>query len=236
MAYANAINVHAIVYAWPRVHRAAFEIAKSLTGHVERVSIVLCTDDPFDNPDSIDVHVLGNSCYFGSQFERTVRIFAGDILLQIAADTETDSWPGLARHCAKKFVDQPRLGIWAPQTDWSAWHGQHTELMRMRDSDLVAVWQTDCIVWAIRREIVEFMKTLDYSVTPLGWGIDWAAISRAYATGFFVARDSEAKIRHPKGSGYDHHDARIQEAAFLRTLPHEERIQLELLKRAQRTS
>ncbi len=223
-------NVHAIIYSWPKVHENAFAIAAALRGSVARASVVACTDDRLEHDAAIEVFTLDNSAYFGRQFEKTIEVFDGDILLQIAADTATTSWPALAQRCAARFQQIPILGVWTPDIDGTTWPNARVALYETADPSLIGVVQTDCIVWAMRRSIVEYMKTLDYSETPLGWGIDWAAIAHAHANKLRVLRDLGVKVHHRiGGSGYDRLEADRQRNAFLARIPDEDKVQLNLL-------
>jgi hypothetical protein len=225
-----APRVHAIIYSWPRLHENAFAIATALTGHAAHVSVVACTDEPLVHDPAIEVFLLDNSCFFGRQFEKTIEVFDGEVLLQIAADTSTDSWPALATQCAQRFQANPSLGVWTPDIDGTTWPNERVLLYQTADPTLVGVVQTDCIVWALRRSIVEYLRTLDYGMTPLGWGIDWAAIAHAHANNLRVMRDLGVKIHHRiGGSGYDRFEADRQRNEFLSRIPDDDKVQLYLL-------
>ena len=226
----EAPKVHAIIYSWPRVHESAFAIARELAGAAARVSVVACTDEPLAHDPAVEVFTLDNSAYFGRQFEKTIEVFDGDILLQIAADTTTASWATLALQCAQRFQVNPILGVWTPDIDGTTWPNERVKLYQTQDPNLIGVVQTDCIVWAMRRSIVDYLKTLDYTATPLGWGIDWAAIAHAHANKLRVLRDLGVKIHHRiGGSGYDRFEADRQRDLFLSRIPDEDKIQLYLL-------
>lgn len=227
---AAAPNVHAIIYSWPKAHENAFGIAAALRGSVARTSVVACSDEPIPHDPSIEVFQLDNSAYFGRQFEKTIEVFDGDILLQIAADTATASWAALAQRCAQRFQAIPILGVWTPDIDGTTWPNERVALYETQDPTLIGVVQTDCIVWAMRRSIVDYLKTLDFSETPLGWGIDWAAIAHAHANKLRVLRDLGVKVHHRiGGSGYDRLEADRQRNAFLSRIPDEDKVQLNLL-------
>ena len=145
----EAPKVHAIIYSWPKVHEHAFAIAAALSGHAARVSVVACTDEPLVHPQGIEVFLLDNSCYFGRQFEKTIEVFDGDILLQIAADTTTASWEALARRCGERFAANPVLGVWTPDIDGTTWPNERVLLYQTQDPTMIGVVQTDCIIWAM---------------------------------------------------------------------------------------
>ena len=224
------VKIHAVIYSWPAVHANAFAIARQLAAHVHKVSVVACTDTPLAPEPDLDVVLLDNSAYFGRQFEKTIEVFDGEVLLQIAADTATDSWATVAGQCAARFQNNPKVAIWTPDIDGTTWPNSRVFLYRTEDPNLIGIVQTDCIVWAMSRPIVDFLKTLDYSRTPLGWGIDWAAIAHAYANNLRVLRDLSVKIHHRiGGSGYDRAEADRQKNHFLSALCDDDKIQLQLM-------
>jgi len=218
-------RVHAIIYSWPAVHRQAFEIAKQIAPHVHRASVVACSDTPVQHEAGLEVFMLDNSCYFGRQFQKTIEVFDGDVLLQIAADTTAD-WAAVARQCQMRFQSVPNLAVWSPDIDGTTWPNQHVTLYNTDDPNLIGIVQSDCIVWALSRPLVDFLRTLDFSKTPLGWGIDWAAIAHSYANGGRVMRDLAVKIHHTLGTGYNREEADRQRHVFLAALPENDRIQL----------
>jgi hypothetical protein len=219
-------RVHAIIYSWPAVHRQAFEIAKQINRHVHRASVVACSDTPIQHDASLEVFMLDNSCYFGRQFEKTIEIFEGEVLLQIAADTTTEDWGAVARQCQTRFQSVPNLAIWSPDIDGTTWPNNQVTLYNTSDPNLIGIVQSDCIVWALSHTMVDFLRTLDFSKTPLGWGIDWAAIAHAYANGGRVMRDLSVKIHHTLGTGYNREEANRQKEIFLSTLSENDRIQV----------
>ena len=123
----------------------------------------------------------------------------------------------------------PELGIWGPDIDFTTWPTKRVKLFDTGDPQLVGIVQSDCIVWALRRPVVEFLKRFDYTNNNLGYGIDWAAIAHCYATNALVLRDLSLRIRHPMGSGYSHEQAHRQMWGFLNQMDQRERIQFALL-------
>ncbi len=229
---ADAPRVHAILYSWPAVHENAFAIAKALSGHVARVSVVACSDTcRWIHDPSIEVFQLDNSAYFGRQFEKTIEVFDGDVLLQIAADTTTESLAASGGPVHPSAIAPWTTSASGPPTSTAPpGPNERVLLYQTGDPGLIGIVQTDCIVWAMRRDIVDFLRTMDFSLTPLGWGIDWAAIAHAHANNLRVLRDFTVKLHHRiGGSGYDRMEADRQRNEFLSRLPEDDKIQLFLL-------
>jgi hypothetical protein len=222
-------RLHAVVYAWPRVKSQAQHILDAVSPHVHRASVVLCADDPLERGANDNVYLLGGGAHFGEQFAKAIEIFDGDVLLQIAADVTAPSWSRVAGQCAARFQAMPNLGLWSPDIDGSVWPTSQVAFYQTQDPDLFGVLQTDTLVWAMRKGVVDYLKTLDYALTPLGDGIDWAAAAHAYANKLRVMRDLSVRVSHPVGAGHDRLEADRRMTPFLASLPDDEKIQLSLL-------
>jgi hypothetical protein len=233
MAEARGPKLHAIVYSWPRVQAEALAIAAALAGHVHRVSVVDSADEAAAAPEGVEVLPIGREAYFGRQFVKTIEAFAGDVLLQVAGDAACADWGALARSVSRRFSEIPGLGVLAPEIDGTHWTTEKVAIGPVGPDQLVEVFQSDCIVWAIRREIVEWLRTLDYSDFELGWGVDWAAIARARVTGLKVLRDLSVSVHHAQGAGYDYAQANEEMARFIGRLDPRERAAIESLQALQ---
>jgi len=231
---AAAPKLHCVIYSWPRVQTQALVTAAALVGHARRVSVVDSADTAVAAPDGVEVVPIGRSAFFVRQFVRTLELFSGDVLLQIAGDAACDDWPALARSFASRFGEQPGLGVLAPEIDGTYWNTQRVAIGPVSPQGLVEVSQTDCIVWALRRELVSWLRTLDYSDVELGWGIDHAAIARARTTRLKVLRDLSLRVHHVPGAGYDYAQASEEMARFLGRLDEPEQAALRALAEMRR--
>jgi hypothetical protein len=226
----GALKLHAMVFSWPGHAHEAFKICTAIAGKADRLTVIDASTDPIPGEGQWDWVKIDKECYFGGQFHSALGVFDGDILLQIQADAWSEDWDLLISACRSRFAQLPELGIWCPEVDFTAWPTEKVKLFAMKNPQLIGVVQTDCIVWAMSRPIVEFLRTLDYSITPLGWGIDWAAIAHAHANNLRVFRDMAVKIHHRiGGSGYDRMEADRQRNEFLNRLSDDDKIQLYLL-------
>ena len=73
----------------------------------------------------------------------------------------------------------------------------------------------DGIVWALSADVCNRLRTFDYRVNNVGWGVDWAAATFALATGREVLVDISVHVEHPMSRGYDTSDAEAQMDVFL---------------------
>lgn len=224
-----AIEIHAVVFCWPGKVREALRICESIARTADKVTVIDASNEPVSNQGGWDWIKVDPACYFGHKFAHALRVFEGDVLLQIQADASHADWGAVAELCRLRFTEISSLGIWSPEIDFTTWPTSRVKLYDTDSNQLCGVVQTDCVVWAMRRGVVEFLRRFDYAGNNLGWGIDWAAIAHCYANKAFVVRDASASIIHPEGSGYRQDEAFQQMAGFLRQLADPERIQCKLL-------
>ena len=226
-----SLRVHAIVFCWPGKVPDALRICTSLTDQVDQITVIDASQDPVESSEDWEWIKVEPTCYFGHKFAHATQHFAGDVLLQIQADASNPDWGAVVNQCRRRFGDIRQLGIWSPEVDFTVWATDRVKLYQYSDAQLAGVLQTDCIVWAMRSGVVDYLRRLDYSGNNFGWGIDWAAIGHCYAHGALVLRDSSAKVLHPKGTGYDKAEAMRQMAWFFRQLGYAEKIQCKLLSK-----
>jgi hypothetical protein len=226
------MKVHVFVFCWPGQVENARRIHDAVRVHADALHVI---DASAEAPDETRAGwtAIDSDAFYGRQFAEALQRFEGDVLLQIQADAASDDWARLIGVMRQRYEKIEKLGIWAPEIDYTWWT---TERARLYDlppgTGLVGVGQTDCIVWALKRNIVAFLKTLDYGSNRFGWGIDWAAIAFAMVNRQLVLRDTTVSVSHPKGSGYGHQDAKAAMTRFLQQLPMDVAIQFRLLFRA----
>jgi hypothetical protein len=224
-----AIGIHAVIFCWPRKVQDALRICESAAQRADKVTVIDASTEPVEYQGNWDWIKIDPACYFGHKFAHALRVFQGDVLLQIQADASHTDWGAVVELCRLRFAEISSLGIWSPEIDFTTWPTSRVKLYDTDSRQLLGVVQTDCIVWAMRKEVVEYLRHFDYTANNLGWGIDWAAIGHCYANKAFVLRDSATNIVHPEGTGYNQTEAVQQMAGFLRQLAHPERIQCKLL-------
>jgi hypothetical protein len=225
-------QIHAVIFCWPRQVENARRIRDALNGHVDRLTVIDSSGETHDAIDGVTWLAVDPAYYYGHQFREALKRFDGDVMLQVQADASSAEWPRVVETCRTRFRGLPRLGIWAPEIDHSFWATERVRLYEIAGTGLTGVGQTDCIVWALHKDIVSFLQGLDYDANNYGWGIDWAAIAYALSTHRRVLRDSQICVLHPKGSGYAHADARSGMRNFLQQLPLDVAIQCRLLLKA----
>ena len=190
----------------------------------------------YSNPEEAEEEGTGewikvpNEYFFGRKFREALKRNKGDIFLNIQADASSSEWEKIFQKCREAYAQIPRLGVWQPNLDWTWWTTDRVRLGNLTP-ELAVVAQTDGITFAVNQEVVSRLLELDYDRNNLGWGVEWAAIVYAYSHNLLVLRDTSVKVLHPKGSGYDHTEARKQQDAFLDQLSPQEKLQYFLLYR-----
>lgn len=165
-----------------------------------------------------------NADFFGRKFQAAMADFSGDVMLLIHADTAFADWPRLANRCRDAFATHPDLGVWAPDFTNTPWETRFVALLDVPGTPgLVTVAQTDGIITAFARPVIERLRCLDLSANNLGWGLDWAAIGYCLGNGLLVCRDTTLLVQHPKSRSYLNSEALAQMAALFAQLTLTER-------------
>lgn len=222
-------GLHIGIVSWSGFHERAAKIADEVKDACETITVVYSGDDEVSSSDHAKWLRTDDADFFGRKMEVLLKDSAGEIFLLIQADVDVENWADLAARCRAAFAEHPELGIWSPEIDYTP---LTTDLTRFTDEDTAGftdVIQTDAIVLALRRPVIEFLKTLEYHENNLGWGIDYAAIAHCLVNGYRSVRDSSQHVQHARGSGYSAEIALNQMHIFLSTLPSRERRIAQLL-------
>ncbi len=198
------MTLAAFIISWTGQHRNSLEIAEALAPAVDDLTLVYSDRD--------EALIVDSSCpsiktpdefYFGGKFKTCLDLCKADLMLVITGDVSCNDWMQLVRKCQESFSSFPGLGIWAPLIDYTSWKLPVTLLERLENSSLTLVAQTDSIVFALNRSVIERLQEFDYGNNVYGWGIDWAAAAYCYANGLFAAVDDTVKVNHPQANTYD---------------------------------
>jgi len=212
-------RIHAAIISWEGHHDKAHAIAAALVGHVEKLSIIYSNRLGHSESGAGNWIQIDDSAFFGRKFKVALATHQDeDFLIQIQADASYDDWGNVIALLREAANTRPQLGVWAPNIDWCFWTENNTVISPISRTTLCHVTHTDAIVWAFSREIVTRMHELDYSINNLGWGIDIFATCCAASRGLDVLRDQSICVRHERGSGYGHDEARVQMDAFFQQM------------------
>jgi hypothetical protein len=233
----NAISNQDIaiwIVSWTGQHEKASAIELSLAAEYPNVTVIYSdqneSDPNFPAVKNERWKTVPNTYFFSQKFQCAIRDFDGKILLLITADVEFPDWPLVARKCVEAFRHHDAIGVWSPSVYHSNWQLRAFSLEKLRGTSLHRVFQTDSVVWALSRPVIDHMRSLDYAKNIYGWGIDTMACMYCHANGLLVAIDESINVFHPAGSGYDQEGAAIQRDWFLsQRAPEEARIQDQLL-------
>jgi O-antigen biosynthesis protein len=224
--------IHTFIFCWSGKTENALNICRGLYAKTDRLTVLDASpgaEPNIDGINGIEWRKVNPQFYYGMKFRTAVDLHRGDVLLQVQEDAFCDDWGRIVDLCRERFSTISNLGIWSPDLDYTAHSTNSVKLAPLQDPMLRAVVQTDCIVWALNRATVEYLRTLNYTGNNLGWGIDWAASAYAFSNRMLVVRDSAALVTHPQGTSYRHDEARSQMRWFLAQLNETERLQYMLL-------
>lgn len=219
---AGGLTLHAAVISWPRTAQASRLIAEAVQPQVERLTVVYSNLAGTRESGCGDWVQVPDHVYFGGKFLCAVQRGREDIVLLIHADAQCGDWGALVQRC-RAVLGRGGVGIWAPAVSHTHWVDALVELRREAGSALAQVAQTDCVVFALSRPVIDRLLELDYRCNNLGWGIDWAAICHSHVRGLQVLRDHAVGVHHLPGRGYEAGAAAAQMRDFLAQLTPAER-------------
>lgn len=218
------VTLHAVVISWDGMYGQARAIAQGLKDHVDRLSVIYSNKENRDETGPGDWVKVPQAWFFGRKFKRSLELHGDEeIMLQIQADASFHDWKQVANRCRASFQDLPKLGIWAPELSWTPYDSEQAVLGRLGNTPRYRVAQTDGVVWALPKRLLSRLEALNYDENNFGWGIDWAAIAHAHASGLDVVRDTAIHIKHPESRGYPDAEAKKQMEAFLKQLNADEK-------------
>ncbi len=225
--------LHIVIVSWAGKHTSARAIAAAVAPVADRLTVVYSHPEASMVEAAGDWVLLPDDQFFGPKFAAALdRTAPGEAMLLIHADTAFHDWPLLVRRCRAAFATVADLAIWAPDFTFTPWATALVALPSGQvgpDAALVPVVQTDGIVTAFSPETLDRLRLLDCAGNNLGWGIDWAALGFAYASGRLVMRDTAVKVTHEKGRGYGRDNAQAEMQRFFAGLTAAEQQQITLL-------
>lgn len=218
-------SLHAFVLCWPGKEANARYIANAIAAHVDDLTVLYKNGNDRREQGAGQWTKIPTEWFYGKQFEESLRLNRGEIMLHIQADAGFDDWPSIIRKCRDSFQQLPNVGVWAPNVYHSIWTPKVTAICPLPGKDILAVTMTDGIVWALSSPVINRMRTLQYDMNNFGWGICEAACAFAFTHNMLVLMDVSVQVDHPEGSGYCKAAALEQGHAFIRQLSSAERIQ-----------
>lgn len=165
-----------------------------------------------------------NTLMWEDKFRAALLACKSDILLIIHADCESDDWSAVPTACRRAFTDVTRTGVWAPLIDGTIHNINKVQVNDLAGTPYALVTQSDGIVFAMSRPILERMKKADLTKNPYGWGIDTMVNCCCHALGLFSIIDRDTAVHHPWGAGYERDKAMAGMKVFLQQLTPEEEV------------
>ncbi len=230
----RAPGLHVVLISWDGQHEAALAIARAVVPALrrrDRLSVIYSNRANRDEHGPGDWVKVPQDWYFGPKFACSLKLARdADVMLQIQVDALSDDWPGLVARLRAALRGRRRLGIWAPAVDWTPYPLRAAVLDRVPGGTLYHVAQTDGIVWALTRPVLDRLGRLDFGDNNLGWGIDYVAIALARGDRREVLCETGLTVRHPRTRGYADAGAEVGMTAFIDRLPPDERARVHKLQ------
>jgi hypothetical protein len=207
-----------VIISWQGQHENAAHIAQALNAVPElRVVVIYSNAAEAVETGAGEWIQVPNAFFFGWKFRRALDCVRQEApaMVIVQADARAADWAGLLARCSGCFQRMPGLGLWTPRISYTPWTPGRVDIAPVPGTDLMHVAQTDGIVLALARPVVERLRQLDYDANNLGWGIDSLAIAFSFANGLMVVRDDGGQVQHPQCRGYDRRLALQQWRQFL---------------------
>ena len=198
------------IFLWKKISQNALKLYDNLSKTFNDIIIIDC-----DETNTIDIQniiKLDDSAYYGKQFDTAIKhaknnkiigIFVGDI------DPIKINCKQIKENLLYS-MNNKNAGIYSPNDvrsdDKAPVHfnlkNKTFNLGKIDDTDFFRTSYTDCTSWFFIPELITIMKTIDFSKSNLGWGIDLSLIKLAINNGYNVIKDYSVNIYNPPGTNY----------------------------------
>ena len=179
-------DIHVYILNWKKVNENSLRLYNAIRPIVNHTTIINCDEHwPLDS--SIQHIQLDDSCYYGAQFNTAIKhIPEGGIMCIIVGDNNCENDFSTIFTSALKVFNTNKIGVYAPRDKRSTVQ----KVIHRYYGSLYHVKNTDCGFWFIHPTIYTPMKTLDYTISKYGWGIDVIMIKEAIRHGMRVVCDT----------------------------------------------
>ena len=226
----RSCNPHVFIISWTGKHANSLAITRAIQSRVGKLTIVYSDRDASLVPNFPgDAIRTPDEWYWGKKFKTCLDACQSDLMLIIHGDATCADWAALIERCKAAFAETERIGVWAPQINYTPFPLSKTRLEKVASTSASIVAQTDGIVFALSADVMARLRALNYDHNKYGWGIGWAALAYTYANKLIAVVDESIQVLHPRERGYDDRAARHQMEDFLGQLTLEERLQFRLL-------
>lgn len=180
----NDISVY--IFNWKKVTSNSLKLYEKIHLIIKDTVIINC--DEHTVIDNIIPHIqLDDTHYYGSQYNHAIKHIGDNrILCVIVGDNITDNNFENIFNSAINTFNNYNLGIYAPydkRSDSKNLIGKHIH------DKLYEVTNTDCGFWFINPNIVSQLRSINYSLSKFGWGIDKYTINYSKSRNYLVLRD-----------------------------------------------
>ena len=228
---AGVTSVGVAVISWPGFEDNAARIASQVQGHSDVVHVLHNSDRASLTQVSDSWINFPPDAYFGPKFSWAIENIDTDVLLFIVADTNVEQWGKLVKRCGEAFRADPDIAVWAPLITETWWNMEKIQINHpARNDGSFEVVAVDSIVWAVSSELVSVLKTLDYSKSRFGWGIEVTSAAIARCQEKLVVCDPALQVSHRRGTTYSTELAMVEAEQFYAQLSPAHRAMVSLIE------
>jgi len=212
------MKIHTFIFNWRGQYSNTLEKIQQLNS-IGITPTIINSDDDNHNDGWINI---GEESYFTAQFLKALELFDGDVLFHIQGDASYNNWEGLIAD-AKKYYDEYKWGIYAPNVDYTWYDASRTDLdmFTVDETPLKMVANTDCTCWFIHKDILEEANKRNVNFTPykMGWSFDIVYPALSHMLKRPVLRDYSHTVQHPIGTNYNKELAEKEMGNLFQSLP-----------------
>jgi len=206
-------DIYVYIMNWKKVNANSLQLYKAIQPIIRNTWIINCDENLTLDTDIQHIQ-LDDSYYYGAQFNTAIQHIPDDKLFCIiVGDNIPDNSFSTIFSSALNAFNTHKIGVYAPYDKRSV----HQKVVDTYQDMIYHVQNTDCGFWFIHPKIYMRMRSIDYTVSKYGWGIDIIVIKEAKKYGMLVVSDhsiSTDQIDHT--CGYDIAEAAKESAKLQR--------------------
>jgi len=219
------MTIEAFVFDWKGHAARAAALARAISSSMPVT--VVNSEEGVEDAHPEWVH-LGDDAYFSSQWNAALDRLKADVMFHVQADVGDLDVPALCAR-ARSLLALSRVAIYEPDIRTTHYSRYDRSRLEMIQPEIYRIPVSDCTCWLIKREVIGRSPRIDTAVNRFGWGISPTLAAVADLAGQICVRDYAVTAVHPPGRGYSTAAARCERDEYLRRLPVELRVRVEVL-------
>jgi hypothetical protein len=221
------MTIEAFVFNWKGHAARAAALARAISSSMPVT--VVNSEEGVEDAYPEWVH-LGDDAYFSSQWNAALDRLKADVMLHVQADVGDLDLEALCAR-AGSLLALNHVAIYEPDIRTTHFSRYDRSRLEVIAPEIYKIPVPDCTCWLIKRDVIRRSPRVDPAVNRFGWGISPTLAAVADLSEQICVRDYAVTAVHPPGRGYSTAAARSERDEYLRRLPAELRVKVEVLYR-----